>query len=233
MATSLAAQGKPQVRRRSAPAARERKARGKGHERREEILAAARALFIAEGYETVTTRKLAARAGLSQTGLYVYFRSKKEILEAICHDTFRELAGVFGAAAAADTPADLALLRRLISAYIAFALAHPDEYQLTFMAGHAMLKDGRRRDLSLPFDQQGPGLQAFLLFREQVVRLVESGAMRRMDPTVAAQTIWMACHGLAALLIARPGFPWADRQQLIDALVGTLVRGLQNPSRRA
>jgi hypothetical protein len=92
-----------------------------------------------------------------------------------------------------------------------------------------MLRDGSRRDLSLPFDEQGPGLQAFLLFREQVVRLVESGAMRRMDPTVAAQTIWMACHGLAALLIARPGFPWADRQKLIDTLVETLLRGLGNP----
>jgi hypothetical protein len=37
------------------------KPRGSGHERRGEILAAARALFVAEGYETVTTRKLAGR----------------------------------------------------------------------------------------------------------------------------------------------------------------------------
>ena len=46
-----------------------RKARGHGHERRSEILSAAKQLFISEGYETVTTRQLAERVGLSQTGL--------------------------------------------------------------------------------------------------------------------------------------------------------------------
>ena len=35
---------------------------------------------MSEGYETVTTRQLAQRAGISQPGLYLYFRNKEEIL---------------------------------------------------------------------------------------------------------------------------------------------------------
>jgi len=31
------------------------------------------------------------------------------------------------------------------------------------------------------------------------------------------------------LLIARPEFPWADCQCLVDTLVEILVRGLENP----
>ncbi len=51
------------------PPAPPRKPRGHGHERRSEILTAAKQLFISEGYETVTTRQLAERVGISQTGL--------------------------------------------------------------------------------------------------------------------------------------------------------------------
>ena len=51
MAISPAAQGKPRVRRRPAPVPRRRKARGKGYERRAEILAAARALVKHSGLD--------------------------------------------------------------------------------------------------------------------------------------------------------------------------------------
>ena len=222
---------KPQPRRRPAPVPRRRKPRGLGHERHGEILAAAKALFISEGYETVTTRKLAERVGLSQTGLYVYFKSKEEILEALCRETFEQLGRSFHEAVAGAKP-DLTLLRRLIAGYVDFALKHPDEYQLTFMVSHAMLKHDHGKDLSRPFNEQGAGLQAFMLFREQIARMVEAGTVRPMDVNVATQTVWVACHGLAALLIARPEFPWADCKCLVDTLVEILVRGLENPRKR-
>ena len=58
-----------------------RKRRGFGHQRPEEILSAARALFLEHGAENVTTRQIAARVGISQTALYVYFKSKEEMLD--------------------------------------------------------------------------------------------------------------------------------------------------------
>ena len=54
-----------------------RKARGSGHERREEILRAARELFLEHGVEGVSTRQIAARVGISQTALYVYLRARR------------------------------------------------------------------------------------------------------------------------------------------------------------
>jgi AcrR family transcriptional regulator len=214
---------------RAASAPRQRKARGMGHERRGEILAAARQLFVAEGYETVTTRKLAERVGLSQTGLYVYFRSKEEILDALCRDTFQQLVDRFRALAAQDLDAHKRL-RLLLKGYIEFGLEHPDEYQLTFMAGSSAPKFTHRKDLARPFDQQGIGIQSFLLFRDQISRAIDAGLLRRMDPTLAAQTIWAAAHGLVALLIARPGYLWSERSALIDTMVDTVIAGLQGPN---
>jgi AcrR family transcriptional regulator len=204
---------------------RRRKPRGFGHERYDEILSAAKELFIADGFETVTTRKLAKRVGLSQTGLYVYFENKEEILDALCKRTFSRL-GERLRQVAADKPASLDLFRRLAEGYIEFGLENPDEYVLTFMVGHGPSQDRQLKDLSLPCENQGPGMQAFLLFREQMARLADAGLLKPIDLTLATQTVHMAMHGVVALLIARPGFAWGDRQLLVDTLIDTLISGL-------
>src|SRR5580698_11520185 len=74
-----------------------RKARGCGHERPEEILNAARALFLEHGVENVTTRQIAARVGISQTALYVYFKSKDEMLDRLVDAALRKLGAALDA----------------------------------------------------------------------------------------------------------------------------------------
>lgn len=201
---------------------RARKQRGAGHERRAEILAAAKRLFVAEGFETVTTRKLAAAVGLSQTGLYVYFQSKEEILDALCRETFERLQQRFRAVQA-ETPPSAARLRRMVEAYVGFGLDHPDEYQLAFMVSHASLRHAHAKDLGSPFEEQPVGLQAFLVAREMIAEMVEAGIVKPVDPLVATQACWVTMHGLVSLLIARPGFPWVDRQVLIETLGDMMV----------
>src|SRR5579859_5270420 len=68
-----------------------RKARGSGHERLGEILAAARALFLEHGAENVSTRKIAERVGISQTALFAYYKTKDDILAQLVRDAFQEL----------------------------------------------------------------------------------------------------------------------------------------------
>jgi AcrR family transcriptional regulator len=209
---------------------RQRKPRGSGHERRSEILAAATQLFISQGYETVTTRQLADRVGLSETGLYVYFQNKEEILAELRRSTFERMGARLNALVA-EGPPGVALLRRLLVGYLEFALRNPDEYQLTFMVTHASLKAHERKDLDRPAAEQPPSIQAFLAFRDQVTKLMAAGVLRKGDPTAVTQTAWGALHGLAVLLITHPEFPWVDHRLLIDTLVETLVRGLQAPAR--
>ena len=47
------------------------------------ILAAARTLFYAEGFESVSTTRLAAEAGVSKSSLYKYYGSMERILQAV------------------------------------------------------------------------------------------------------------------------------------------------------
>ena len=65
-----------------------RKKRGEGHTRRDEILWAAKTLFLKEGYEATTIRRIADVVGVSAPALYLYFRDKEAIMLALCDQTF-------------------------------------------------------------------------------------------------------------------------------------------------
>ena len=68
-----------------------RKRRGEGHTRREEILHAAKELFLEQGYDATTIRRIADRVGISAPALYLYFKDKEALMLALCDQTFGHL----------------------------------------------------------------------------------------------------------------------------------------------
>src|ERR1700735_5878668 len=68
----------------------ERRAREK-KELRGEILDAARDLFLREGYENVSMRKIAEKIEYSPTTIYLYFQDKADLLDCICEETLGRL----------------------------------------------------------------------------------------------------------------------------------------------
>lgn len=68
----------------------ERKARERASRHRS-IIAAAREMAEAEGWDAVTTRRLAERIEYSQPVLYSHFRGKDEIIAAVALDGFSEM----------------------------------------------------------------------------------------------------------------------------------------------
>src|SRR2546425_3395256 len=74
----------------------ERKARHKA-DLKEEILDAARDLFVREGYESVSIRKIADKVEYAPGTIYLYFSDKSEILDCLCNQTFEKLRARLGA----------------------------------------------------------------------------------------------------------------------------------------
>lgn len=202
-----------------------RKRKGFGQERRDEILAMAKQMFVRDGYRTVTTRALADAVGLSQTGLYLYFESKEEILRAICDDTHDAMRVAFDRAAEGATdPEDC--LRRLMRSYINFGLAHPAEYQLTFTVRPEEIEPVPK-DFSHSADQQEAGARSFLRFRDHLAALASRGGLGSYDAMLVTQMLWFVGHGTVSLLISRPHFPWLNRDLLIDSVEHVLIAGLR------
>src|SRR5579859_5769738 len=109
----------------------ERRAREK-KELRQEILDAAREMFVRDGFENVSMRKIAEKIEYSPTTIYLYFQDKADLLDCLCEETFAKL--VKKQNILDQTVADpLERLRKGLRGYIEFGLKHPNHYKVTFM----------------------------------------------------------------------------------------------------
>ena len=84
------------------------------------------------GWDAVTTRRLAGLIDYSQPVLYSHFKNKADIMAAVAHRGFEELARRLKAATARGT-GDPGVLRNVCAAYLDFANARPVVYEAMFI----------------------------------------------------------------------------------------------------
>jgi AcrR family transcriptional regulator len=185
---------------------------------RREILDAAGQLFVDEGFEAVTMRKVADRIEYSPTTIYLYFRDKEELLQTICEETFAGLTRRLNRLHAKHL-APVAFLREGLRVYVKFGLEHPAPYTLTFSRGP--------RGLAGYGYETSVGKQAFEHLREAVAACVRHGDLRTPGVDASAQALWAAVHGLVSLLIAQKDFPFVASRTLIDHTIDTMLTGLE------
>jgi len=197
----------------------ERRAREK-KELRQEILDAARELFVREGFENVSMRKIAEKIEYSPTTIYLYFQDKADLLDCICEETLVRL--VRKQAVLDQTISDpFERLQRGLRSYIEFGLKYPNHYKVAFM-------------MSRPADEIEPsgrshemGQKAFDHLRTTLALCAEQNLIDVPDLEATAQGLWATIHGLTSLLIAHPKFEWVERDRLIDTLIHNAVYGLR------
>ena len=198
---------------------KERRAREK-ESLRQEILDAARELFVEEGYENVSMRKIAEKIEYSPTTIYLYFKDKAELLFSLTQESFAKLLQTLEAIP--DQHRDpLRVLKECGRAYIRFGLKYPNDYRVTFMMPVDLVQPRAHQY------QGSTGERAFNHLREAVAECVRQKKFRRVDIDLTSQSLWAAMHGLTSLFIAHPNFPWADRERLIDHLLETQIKGLK------
>jgi AcrR family transcriptional regulator len=202
------------------PATRRARARrGEGELLRNDILAAAEELLIQTGDDdAVSIRAIADAAGVTPPSIYLHFADKNELLTAVCEARFRDFEQYLqDATAGIDDP--LEALQARGKAYVRFGLEHPEHYRILFMTRPAA--DCPRSEV-----EHLPGLNAFSRLVDDVDRAMQTGALAAGDPFLVATGLWTGVHGITSLLIARPDFPWPDRDRLVDHILDVAVRGL-------
>lgn len=188
---------------------------------RQEILDAASELFVRDGYENVSMRRIAGKIEYSPTTIYIYFKDKAELLEQVCKETFARL--VQRLCKIMEQPGDpVEGLKRGLIAYIEFGLQNPHHYRSTFMMPIPEGLDEKKLH-----QDDSPGMQAFSFLTRGIADCIEAGKMPAMNVDLASQTVWAGVHGITSLLITHHTFPWAGREQVIHSMVNTLVAGLK------
>ncbi|MFE1512111.1 TetR/AcrR family transcriptional regulator [Streptomyces sp. NPDC058726] len=167
----------------------ERKQRERA-ERERLIVATARELAEQQGWDAVTTRRLAERIEYSQPVLYSHFRGKREIIGAVALEGAAEMtAALRAAASAADGPRTR--VAALARAYLDFAERNPAVYDAMFQL-----------DGGLPFaeeDTPEPLKEAFAALLDGLGEVAGDG----VHPALLTETFWAALHGLVTLTRAR------------------------------
>ncbi|WP_020123678.1 TetR/AcrR family transcriptional regulator [Streptomyces canus] len=163
----------------------ERKQRERA-ERERLIVATARELAEQQGWDAVTTRRLAERIEYSQPVLYSHFRGKREIIGAVALQGATELAvAVRAATAAVDSPRER--VAALAHAYLDFAQRNPAVYDAIFQldGGLAYAQE----------DTPAPLKDAFAALLECLGEVAGDG----VDPGLFTETFWACLHGLTTL----------------------------------
>ncbi|GAA2786654.1 TetR/AcrR family transcriptional regulator [Streptomyces showdoensis] len=173
------------------------------------IVATARELAEQQGWDAVTTRRLAERIEYSQPVLYSHFRGKREIIGAVALEGAAEMAAALRAAtAAADGPR--ARVTALARAYLAFAEDNPAVYDAMFQldGGLAFARE----------DTPEPLKDAFAALLETLTEVAGPG----VHPGMFTEVFWSALHGQATLTRSRR-LPPEDTARRLTLLVDRLA----------
>jgi AcrR family transcriptional regulator len=182
---------------------------------RGKILDAARDLFMTEGYEKVTMRRIAEAIEYSPTAIYLHFEDKDDLVLALCRQDFGRLLQAFEGTPLPEEP--VARIRALGQAYARFGLENPNHYRFMFMSP---FKPDHRPE---PTD---PGHQSFEMLRSAVTDAIAEGAFVPDHVDTVAQVLWSSIHGAVALLITMRPDCW-PRPPVGDLVEQTIEAGIR------
>ncbi|WP_068923863.1 TetR/AcrR family transcriptional regulator [Planobispora rosea] len=175
-------------------------------QRHDLIVKTARKLAESEGWDAVTTRRLADEIEYSQPVLYSHFAGKDAIVAAVALEGFTELAVRLRAATRTGEPR--AALEELARAYMAFAEENPALYDAMFTMA-----------VDLPFGQDDTPEPLRDGFQALLSGVAQFAGGR--DPGILTEVAWSALHGL--IVLSRGGrLPASGREARLALLLDQL-----------
>ena len=185
------------------------------------ILDAARELFVSEGYQNVSIRKIAERIEYSPAAIYGYFPSKDDIFYGLAEEGFQLLGTMQAAAAETTALPPFERLRTSFQRLYEFSRKHPQYFALMFV------------DRSVP--RISREYERFAFARElkgRLIALIEEcireGALPvSVQPAVATRVLMMGLLGVAVMHLSDRLGPTEDADQLAEDVLNVALAGLR------
>lgn len=159
---------------------------------RDMILEAAMRLFVEQGFEKTSLRKIAQVIEYSPATIYLYFKDKNELFYELHSMAFRRFREEFEKVAWIADPFER--LRFIGRSYIEFGLRHPEHYDLMFIMRSPMESESKG-------DSWMEGKAAFGILEKTVKDCLEKGLIRPGDYRAISYNLWAIVHGICSLEI--------------------------------
>jgi AcrR family transcriptional regulator len=179
------------------------------------ILDASMQLFIEQGFEHVTMRKIADLIEYSPTTVYLYFKDKNEIFFQLHELGFQKLVEMNKNLAEIQNP--LLRLYKMGENYINFGMNNPEFYDVMFIqrAPMEVLAQMEVCDWSV-------GDTAFDALKNLLVECMEKGLIQKAPIEAVAMAIWGMVHGLVSLAIRERLNKMVPKEHIIPVMHSSL-----------
>ena len=178
------------------------------------ILTAALKLFVQDGYHRVSVHDIQKEAAVSIGSIYNHYGGKEGVARGLYRHLLQELEGVIEQATReTDSPADQCEL--LIRRFFEFTETRRDIMAFVFATRHREF---------LPEEPPICNAAPFMRLRDIVGQAMQRGEFRRMDPWVAAATVFGGAIRLIQLRL--DGLIETPLPELADALIATTWAGV-------
>jgi len=176
---------------------------------RGEIISAARAIGVRNGWGAVTIRSVAQKLGYTSPLLYEHFRDKQDLLTQLAVEAI----ALFERELTADLPPDhVGAVAKMAERYWTFMLEHKQLYRL------ANGMDG------VPIDREvvGKSARSLCTVIADIVRPLVGDKATQAEAQMLADELWALLHGMASLYLDRSA-PF-DLARITNAAM-RLIRG--------
>jgi AcrR family transcriptional regulator len=198
----------PEVTAASAARARARRA-DHAADTRESLLAAARALFAAQGFDGTGTEQIVAEARVTRGALYHHFRDKADLFRAVMAEAAGDVATrLIDEQLAADAESPLAEIREGVSAFLDVCVGG-DFQRIVLVDGPRVLGSDAWDDLVERYGRS--------ILEEWLARCVQAGDLDPV-PVRSLARLLISMLTEASLAIARADDPAAERADLGEVL---------------
>ncbi len=185
---------------------------------RERISAAAQELFLKDGVDGISMRKVAEKVGVTAPAIYRHFKDKEELLAEIINVGLEILQSYLAPAFRADDPYER--LQRLIDYYLDFAIEQPRYFDFAFLVPSHGLK--------LTEELARHNRSTFMFAVQQVHLCMEQGTFKKTDPLETAIMLWAEAHGLVTLFrLERLGEGYQHFRTIYKRSIDRLLDGLK------
>ncbi len=157
------------------------------------ILNAAREIFLAEGYENTSIRKIASKIEYSPGVIYHHFKDKNDLLLALHDKAFEcKIEALFVSAQHIADPMERLYVTG--KSYLQYGIDNPQDYELMFILSCTM------EALAVKEEFWQDGAMAINMLKENIKACMEAGTMRKdLDPDEISLILWSQVHGLVSL----------------------------------
>ncbi|MBC2717522.1 MAG: TetR/AcrR family transcriptional regulator [Desulfobacteraceae bacterium] len=195
----------------------------KKEEIRAKIVSVSKELFINEGFENISIRKIAQQAGCIPRTIYYYFENKRELLHYLWVDIFKTLSSECERAIK-SLEAPLEIIHVIYTTYVNYWLAHRDQYRVIFMIED--LNATSNHDTAV-LDMIKSSAKFIRIFEKAINDCIQNKVFKEKNTNRVVQVFFLSAHGLASGIITMREMKWENPDALIKSTLNALITGLE------